>query len=71
MNWLRSPLAAWSGALVAIVVLGMIAFGWTMPTLREATAVSASGRIEVSFEGTPRWMTPADLAPIQEIVILR
>ena len=69
MNFLRSPAAAWIGAGVTLLALTIVAFGWSMPSLRQSAAMAASGRIEVSFAGTPRWMSAQDLAPIQEIVL--
>lgn len=46
------------------------AFGWWVPGLRHtAAAAIREGHIEVVFSDAPRWMTAADIAPLQEIVM--
>jgi len=45
-------------------------FGWWVPQLRHSAAAAIrDGRIEVVFSDAPRWMTAADLAPLQELVL--
>ena len=46
------------------------AFGWWVPALRHSAAAAIrDGRIEVVFADAPRWMTAADIAPLQEAVL--
>ena len=46
------------------------AFGWWVPGLRHTAAAAVrEGRIEVVFSDPPRWMTAADIAPLQELVL--
>jgi hypothetical protein len=55
-------------ALVAATAVW--AFGWWVPGLRhQAAAAMREGRIEVIFSDAPRWMTAADIAPLQELVL--
>jgi hypothetical protein len=58
--------AGWAAAAAVVVW----AFGWWMPKLRHSAAAAIrDGRIEVIFSDTPRWMTAADIAPLQEMVL--
>lgn len=46
------------------------AFGWWVPGLRHSAAAAIrDGRLEVVFSDVPRWMTAADIAPLQETVL--
>ncbi|MSR28303.1 MAG: hypothetical protein EXS03_01850 [Phycisphaerales bacterium] len=69
MNFVRTPAAAWVLALGTLLTLTIIAFGWSVPALRSSASAGSHERMEASFVGTPRWMTPSDLAPIQEVAL--
>ncbi len=58
----------WAGAGVALLAVATLIFGWSLPTLRTKALATQGQRIEVSFVESPPWMTPADLAPLQELV---
>ena len=58
----------WLGAGSMLLFLLTVAFGWFVPNLRQSAQAVAGERIEVSFLDTPSWMTPTDLAPIQDLV---
>ncbi|MBU3729305.1 MAG: hypothetical protein FGM37_08690 [Phycisphaerales bacterium] len=46
------------------------AYAWWVPSLRHSAAAAIrDGRIEVMFTDAPRWMTAADIAPLQELVL--
>lgn len=58
----------WIGAGIAMVAVATVVFGWSIPSLRKQSFSAVGGRIEVSFVDAPAWMTPADLAPLQDLV---
>ncbi|MSQ90696.1 MAG: hypothetical protein EXS01_04785 [Phycisphaerales bacterium] len=59
--------AVWVGAGAAALVIATITFGWSIPALRRNATAKPGERIEVSFLDAPAWMTPADLAPLQNL----
>lgn len=60
--------AIWVGAGVTLAILATVTFGWSIPSLRKNAQAVAGERIEVAFLDAPSWMTPTDLAPIQDLV---
>lgn len=58
----------WIGAGAALLAVATFVFGWSIPSLRKQAFSAVGQRIEVSFMDAPGWMTPADLAPLQELV---
>lgn len=60
--------AMWIGAGATLAILATVTFGWSVPSLRKKAQASAGERIEVAFVDAPSWMTPTDLAPIQDLV---
>lgn len=67
MTQQRKEWTIWSGAALTLLTLAIVTFGWSVPALRTAATAASGERIEVSFIDAPRWMTPADLAPIQDL----
>lgn len=62
-------LTIWVGAGVAVLALASVALGWKVPQLRKSASATSGQRIEVAFMDAPRWMTPSDLAPLQDLVV--
>jgi hypothetical protein len=60
--------AMWIGAGATLAILATVTFGWSVPSLRKKAQASVGERIEVAFLDAPSWMTPTDLAPIQDLV---
>lgn len=58
----------WIGAGLGLLAVSTFVFGWSIPSLRKQAFSAAGQRIEVSFVDAPQWMTPADLAPLQDLV---
>lgn len=68
MNEQTKSAAMWLGAGSTLLILATVTFGWFVPSLRQSAQAVAGERIEVAFLDAPSWMTPADLAPIQDLV---
>jgi ABC-type amino acid transport substrate-binding protein len=77
MKWPAMPemspklrIAGLCAGWVCAAAVAVWAFGWWVPGLRHsASAALRDGRIEVIFADVPRWMTAADIAPLQELVM--
>lgn len=68
MNEQTKAIALWSGTAVAVIALASATFGLSVPNLRRHAQAAVGERVEVSFVDVPSWMTPTDLAPIQDLV---
>ena len=66
----RVRIAGLCAGWICAAAVAVWAFGWWVPGLRHtAAAALRDGRIEVVFSDAPRWMTAADIAPLQELVL--
>ncbi len=68
MDERTKSMLTWVGSGTALAVLAAVTFGWSIPSLRRSAQAESGQRIEVSFLDAPHWMTPADLAPLQDLV---
>ena len=68
MNDRTKDAAMWIGAGSTLVILATVTLGWSVPNLRRHAQAATGERIEVAFLDSPSWMTPTDLAPIQDLV---